>query len=110
MGSLLLIHCFTENETITALPDHSKNVDETMDEMLACIVASILLFLLILWTAALYIMWKQKRKRRTVEMHQNIQDAIIYSNTDSSLGFHNRVMAVDNIYQLETENEYERWS
>ncbi|KAI4877600.1 hypothetical protein NFI96_027359 [Prochilodus magdalenae] len=86
-----------------------KGADTTYD-MLPGIVVSALL-LLLLGPLAVYFMRKQKRKRsEPLETDLNSSTSVIYSNLNSTVGIQNREMAVENVYQLDTENEYERWS
>ncbi|XP_076835585.1 hepatitis A virus cellular receptor 1 homolog [Brachyhypopomus gauderio] len=52
------------NESITSLPESSKNVFDTMDDKLPGIVVSVLLVLLTVVIVAIYLMWKHKRRSR----------------------------------------------
>jgi len=40
---------------------------------------------------------------------QNSENSVIYSNSGSTVGLYNREMATENIYQIQSENEYEQW-
>lgn len=51
-------------------------------------------------------MWFQLSPNRD----QNADVSAIYNNSNVILGLDSRSMAVENIYQLDTENEYEQWS
>ncbi|XP_066502629.1 hepatitis A virus cellular receptor 1 [Hoplias malabaricus] len=96
------------NFSNASLPVHNKN-DDMVYNVLPGIMVSILL-LVLLGLLAGYLIWKQKRKSTGTLITQQNSDSAIYNNLNSSVGLHNRTMAVENIYQLETENEYERWS
>ncbi|TSL04347.1 T-cell immunoglobulin and mucin domain-containing protein 4 [Bagarius yarrelli] len=53
---------------------------------------------------------RRGRRRESLDIDQNSNISAIYSNSEVSIGLYNRSMAVENIYQLDTENEYEQWS
>ncbi|XP_017554171.1 hepatitis A virus cellular receptor 1 [Pygocentrus nattereri] len=97
------------NFSNTSLPVHNKNVIDSTYDMLPGIVVSALL-LLLLGPLAVYFMWKQKRKSRGTLETAHLHPSVIYGNVNSTVGILNREMAVENVYQLDTENEYERWS
>ncbi|XP_051533883.1 T-cell immunoglobulin and mucin domain-containing protein 4-like isoform X3 [Myxocyprinus asiaticus] len=76
----------------------------------SAVIVPVLLLLLAFVVIAALLIWKQKRKSRAlVEIAQNSENSVIYNNSGSSLGLYNREMAVDNVYQIQTENEYEQW-
>ncbi|XP_051956545.1 T-cell immunoglobulin and mucin domain-containing protein 4-like isoform X2 [Xyrauchen texanus] len=84
-----------------------KNI-ESMNA--SAVFVPVLLVLLALIVTAALLIWKQKRKNRAVvEIAQNSENSVIYSNSGSSLGLYNREMAMENVYQIQTENEYEQW-
>ncbi|KAG9265716.1 hypothetical protein AMEX_G20185 [Astyanax mexicanus] len=101
------------NYTNSSLPVHNRKDDDTSYNMLPGIMVSVLL-LLGLGLVAIYLLWKQKTKSR--ETFDTSQDSVLYSNLNgsvgrnSSVGLNSREMAVENVYQIESENEYERWS
>ncbi|XP_036444980.1 hepatitis A virus cellular receptor 1 [Colossoma macropomum] len=109
-GPWLSIFTREANFTNTSLPVHNKNVIDSTYDMLPGIVVSVLL-LLFLGPLAVYFMWKQKRKSRgTLDIAYNLHPSVVYGNLNSTVGILNRETAVENVYQLDTENEYERWS
>ncbi|XP_073680883.1 hepatitis A virus cellular receptor 1 isoform X3 [Garra rufa] len=86
----------------------------------AVIVPVLLLLLLSLIVIAVILIVKQKKKTRAaVDITQNSDNSVIYSNSGSSVGLYNnsgstvglynREMAVENVYQIQPENEYEQW-
>ncbi|KAA0720213.1 T-cell immunoglobulin and mucin domain-containing protein 4 [Triplophysa tibetana] len=76
----------------------------------SAIIVPVLLSLLVVIVIAVILTWKQKRKRRAVaEIAQNSENAVIYNNSGSTVGLYSREMAVNNIYQIEPETEYEQW-
>ncbi|KAI7796350.1 putative hepatitis A virus cellular receptor 1-like protein, partial [Triplophysa rosa] len=76
----------------------------------SAIIVPVLLLLLAVIVIAVLLTWKQKRKSRAVaEIAQNSENSVIYNNSGSSIGLYSREMAVDNIYQIEPETEYEQW-
>ncbi|XP_056588109.1 hepatitis A virus cellular receptor 1 isoform X1 [Triplophysa dalaica] len=76
----------------------------------SAIIVPVLLLLLGVIVIAVILTWKQKRKSRAVaEIAQNSENAVIYNNSGSTVGLYSREMAVNNIYQIEPETEYEQW-
>uniref|UniRef100_A0A3B1JQC2 Hepatitis A virus cellular receptor 1 n=1 Tax=Astyanax mexicanus TaxID=7994 RepID=A0A3B1JQC2_ASTMX len=110
---LFMIIIISGNYTNSSLPVHNRKDDDTSYNMLPGIMVSVLL-LLGLGLVAIYLLWKQKTKSR--ETFDTSQDSVLYSNLNgsvgrnSSVGLNSREMAVENVYQIESENEYERWS
>ncbi|XP_027004780.1 hepatitis A virus cellular receptor 1 [Tachysurus fulvidraco] len=98
----------TSHYSNTSTPEANK-IKVTKDDTLPVTVVSILLILLAFGTAV-YLIWKKKRRTRFLETDQNSNPSAIYSNSEVSVGLYSRSMAVENIYQLETESEYEQWS
>ncbi|XP_051960496.1 T-cell immunoglobulin and mucin domain-containing protein 4-like isoform X1 [Xyrauchen texanus] len=88
----------------------SSSVKKGESVNVSAVIVPVLLLLLTFIVIAALLIWKQKRKSRAfVEIVQNSENSVIYSNSGSSLGLYNREMAVDNVYQIQTENEYEQW-
>uniref|UniRef100_A0A9J8A1F0 Hepatitis A virus cellular receptor 1 n=1 Tax=Cyprinus carpio carpio TaxID=630221 RepID=A0A9J8A1F0_CYPCA len=75
----------------------------------AVIVPVLLLLLALLVIAVILILKHKKKTRATVDITLNSENSVIYSNSGSSVGLYNREMAVENIYQIQPENEYEQW-
>ncbi|XP_016323075.1 T-cell immunoglobulin and mucin domain-containing protein 4-like isoform X3 [Sinocyclocheilus anshuiensis] len=75
----------------------------------AVIVPVILLLLALIVIAVILILKQKKKNRAAVDITQNSENSVIYSNSGSSVGLYNREMAVENIYQIQAENEYEQW-
>ncbi|XP_051537503.1 T-cell immunoglobulin and mucin domain-containing protein 4-like isoform X4 [Myxocyprinus asiaticus] len=109
-----------ESSTIELLPYdtthemvdyHSSSSVKNRESMnTSAVFVPVLLLLLALIVTAALLKWKQKRKNRAVvEIAQNSENSVIYSNSGSSLGLYNREMAMENVYQIQTENEYEQW-
>ncbi|XP_017347367.1 hepatitis A virus cellular receptor 1 [Ictalurus punctatus] len=91
-------------------PDINKMGKEPTDDLIPVIAVSVLLIFLV-FSVAFYLIWKKKRRtRESLEIDQNQNPSAIYNNSEVSLGLNSRSMAVENIYQLDTENEYEQWS
>ncbi|XP_067279998.1 hepatitis A virus cellular receptor 1 isoform X5 [Pseudorasbora parva] len=90
-------------------PD-SHNVENKDSVNATAVIVPVLLLLLALIVITGLLMWTQKKKTRAaLDITQNSDNSVIYSNSGSSVGLYNREMAVENIYQLQTENEYEQW-
>ncbi|XP_072518327.1 hepatitis A virus cellular receptor 1 isoform X2 [Salminus brasiliensis] len=106
-GPLLSLSTIPANYTNSSLPVHNRKANDTTYNMLPGIVVSVLL-LLLLGLLVVYLMWKQKKKMSPT--FDTTQNSVIYSNLNSSEGLNNREVAVENVYQIDTENEYERWS
>ncbi|XP_059397978.1 hepatitis A virus cellular receptor 1 isoform X4 [Carassius carassius] len=76
----------------------------------SAVIVPVLLLLLALIVIAVILIWKRKKKTRvSVDITQNSETSVIYSNSGSSLGLYNRDMALENIFQIHPENEYEQW-
>uniref|UniRef100_A0A8C1KYR9 T-cell immunoglobulin and mucin domain-containing protein 4-like n=1 Tax=Cyprinus carpio TaxID=7962 RepID=A0A8C1KYR9_CYPCA len=60
-------------------------------------------------TVFIFSVKQRKKTRAAVDITQNSDNSVIYSNFGSSVGLYNREMAVENIYQIQPENEYEQW-
>ncbi|KAK3524422.1 hypothetical protein QTP70_027974 [Hemibagrus guttatus] len=105
----------TRHYSNTSSPETNKidlviKEKESKDDTLPVTAVSILLILLASVTA-IYLIWKKKRRsRESLEIDHNSNPSAIYNNSDVSLGLHSRSMVVENIYQVDTENEYEQWS
>ncbi|XP_051533882.1 T-cell immunoglobulin and mucin domain-containing protein 4-like isoform X2 [Myxocyprinus asiaticus] len=115
-----IISSFYERETTgvftTAMTEEtddfngSSSVKKGESVNTSAVIVPVLLLLLAFVVIAALLIWKQKRKSRAlVEIAQNSENSVIYNNSGSSLGLYNREMAVDNVYQIQTENEYEQW-
>ncbi|KAK7130936.1 hypothetical protein R3I94_016167 [Phoxinus phoxinus] len=97
----------TTYETSVKYPN-SSSVEHKESVNASAVVVPVLLLLLALIVIAGILLWKQKKKTRAA-LHINSDNSVIYSNTGSSVGLYNREMATENIYQIQTENEYEQW-
>ncbi|XP_077089564.1 hepatitis A virus cellular receptor 1 isoform X4 [Siphateles boraxobius] len=95
-------------ETSVKYPN-SSSVEQKESVNASAVIVPILLLLLALIVIAGILLWKQKKKIRAVLEMQNSENSVIYSNSGSSVGLYNREMATENIYQIQTENEYEQW-
>ncbi|KAF7697188.1 hepatitis A virus cellular receptor 1 isoform X1 [Silurus meridionalis] len=94
----------------TSNPKSEQSGKETTNKAVPLTVIPILLILLIIG-AAIYLIWlKKRRTRESVEIDQNSNREAIYNNSEVSLGLNSRSMAMENIYQIDTENAYEQWS
>ncbi|XP_051956546.1 T-cell immunoglobulin and mucin domain-containing protein 4-like isoform X3 [Xyrauchen texanus] len=104
-------HGITEQTFEKMVDYHISSSVKNIESMNASAVfVPVLLVLLALIVTAALLIWKQKRKNRAVvEIAQNSENSVIYSNSGSSLGLYNREMAMENVYQIQTENEYEQW-
>uniref|UniRef100_A0A8C1TQA8 Hepatitis A virus cellular receptor 1 n=1 Tax=Cyprinus carpio TaxID=7962 RepID=A0A8C1TQA8_CYPCA len=101
----------TTNETLF---DHRESPSKEKKDSVntsAVIVPVILLLLALIVLAVILILKQRKKTRAAVDITQNSDNSstVIYSNFGSSVGLYNREMAVENIYQIQPENEYEQW-
>ncbi|XP_051533884.1 T-cell immunoglobulin and mucin domain-containing protein 4-like isoform X4 [Myxocyprinus asiaticus] len=102
------VHLIVSDETDDFNGSSSVKKGESVNT--SAVIVPVLLLLLAFVVIAALLIWKQKRKSRAlVEIAQNSENSVIYNNSGSSLGLYNREMAVDNVYQIQTENEYEQW-
>ncbi|XP_073790532.1 hepatitis A virus cellular receptor 1 isoform X7 [Danio rerio] len=89
---------------------HESSSAESKDNVtVSAVLVPVLLLLLALIAIAAAFMWKQKKKTRASLEVQNSEISVIYSNSGSSVGLYNREMAVENVYQIQAESEYEQW-
>ncbi|XP_051734633.1 hepatitis A virus cellular receptor 1 isoform X1 [Ctenopharyngodon idella] len=95
----------------TTVEDPELSPVEHKDSVNAsAVIVPVILLLLALIVIVGILIWKQKKKTRAaLDITQNSDISVIYSNSGSSVGLYNREMAVENIYQIQTENEYEQW-
>ncbi|XP_056118021.1 hepatitis A virus cellular receptor 1 isoform X4 [Rhinichthys klamathensis goyatoka] len=99
----------TYAETSVKYPN-SSSVEHKESVNKSAVIVPVLLLLLALIVIAGILLWKQKKKTRAaLDITQNSENSVIYSNSGSSVGLYNREMATENIYQIQTENEYEQW-
>ncbi|XP_016095832.1 T-cell immunoglobulin and mucin domain-containing protein 4-like isoform X3 [Sinocyclocheilus grahami] len=93
----------------TSFDHHESSSVENKDSVNAsAVIVPVLLLLLALIVIAVILILKHKKKTRAaVDIAQNSENSVIYSNSGSSVGLYNREMAVENIYQIQPENEYE---
>ncbi|XP_056118019.1 hepatitis A virus cellular receptor 1 isoform X2 [Rhinichthys klamathensis goyatoka] len=99
----------TTYETSVKYPN-SSSVEHKESVNKSAVIVPVLLLLLALIVIAGILLWKQKKKTRAaLDITQNSENSVIYSNSGSSVGLYNREMATENIYQIQTENEYEQW-
>ncbi|XP_026090358.1 T-cell immunoglobulin and mucin domain-containing protein 4 isoform X3 [Carassius auratus] len=75
----------------------------------AVIVPVLVLLLALIVIAVILILKRRKKTRVSVDITQNSETSVIYSNSGSSFGLYNRDMALENIFQIQPENEYEQW-
>ncbi|XP_059382547.1 T-cell immunoglobulin and mucin domain-containing protein 4-like isoform X1 [Carassius carassius] len=96
----------------TSLDHHeSSSIDKKDSVNTSAVIVPVILLLLVLIIIAVILILKQKKKTRAaVDITQNSDNSVIYSNSGSSLGLYNREMAVENIYHIQPENEYEQWN
>ncbi|KAM9451546.1 hepatitis A virus cellular receptor 2 homolog isoform 1-T1 [Clarias gariepinus] len=101
----------TRNDFNNFTPENDKTVKERTDDIIPITLISILLVILGLGTVV-FLIWKKKRRtRESLEIRDlNTNASAIYNNVEVSLGLNSRSMVVENVYQLDTENEYEQWS
>uniref|UniRef100_A0A8C1L0H7 T-cell immunoglobulin and mucin domain-containing protein 4-like n=1 Tax=Cyprinus carpio TaxID=7962 RepID=A0A8C1L0H7_CYPCA len=100
------------NTTYETLFDHRESPSKEKKDSVntsAVIVPVILLLLALIVLAVILILKQRKKTRAAVDITQNSDNSVIYSNFGSSVGLYNREMAVENIYQIQPENEYEQW-
>lgn len=100
------------NTTYETSFDHRESSsNEQKDSVNAsAVIVPVILLLLALAVIVVILILKQKKKTRAgVDITQNSDVSVIYSNSGSSVGLYNRDMAVENIYQIQPENEYEQW-
>ncbi|XP_016336559.1 T-cell immunoglobulin and mucin domain-containing protein 4-like [Sinocyclocheilus anshuiensis] len=101
------VHLIVNDETSF---DHreSSSVENKDSVNASAVIVPVLLLLLALIVIAVILILKHKKKTRAaVDITQNSENSVIYSNSGSSVGLYNREMAVENIYQIQPENEYE---
>ncbi|XP_058614344.1 hepatitis A virus cellular receptor 1 isoform X6 [Onychostoma macrolepis] len=96
----------------TSFDHHESSSMEKKDSVnTSAVIVPVILSLLVLIVIVVILILKQKKKTRaTVDITQNSENSVIYSNSGSSVGLYNREMAVENIYQIQPENEYEQWN
>ncbi|XP_021324479.2 hepatitis A virus cellular receptor 1 isoform X6 [Danio rerio] len=101
----------TTSEPSFSVVYHESSSAESKDNVtVSAVLVPVLLLLLALIAIAAAFMWKQKKKTRaSLEVRQNSEISVIYSNSGSSVGLYNREMAVENVYQIQAESEYEQW-
>nr|XP_005161403.1 hepatitis A virus cellular receptor 1 homolog isoform X4 [Danio rerio]AKK31322.1 TIM-4 like protein [Danio rerio] len=101
----------TSVEPSVSVVYHESSSAESKDNVtVSAVLVPVLLLLLALIAIAAAFMWKQKKKTRaSLEVRQNSEISVIYSNSGSSVGLYNREMAVENVYQIQAESEYEQW-
>nr|XP_021324479.1 hepatitis A virus cellular receptor 1 homolog isoform X5 [Danio rerio] len=101
----------TTSEPSVSVVYHESSSAESKDNVtVSAVLVPVLLLLLALIAIAAAFMWKQKKKTRaSLEVRQNSEISVIYSNSGSSVGLYNREMAVENVYQIQAESEYEQW-
>ncbi|XP_067232132.1 hepatitis A virus cellular receptor 1 isoform X5 [Chanodichthys erythropterus] len=76
----------------------------------SAVIVPVIFLLLALIVIVGILIWKQKKKTRAaLDIAQNSVNSVIYSNSGSTVGLYNREMAVENVYQIQTENDYEQW-
>ncbi|XP_039549934.1 hepatitis A virus cellular receptor 1 isoform X4 [Pimephales promelas] len=89
---------------------NSSSVEQKESVNASAVIVPVLLLLLALIVIAGILLWKQKKKTRAaLDITQNSENSVIYSNSGSTVGLYNREMATENIYQIQSENEYEQW-
>ncbi|XP_073790533.1 hepatitis A virus cellular receptor 1 isoform X8 [Danio rerio] len=100
----------TTSEPSFSVVYHESSSAESKDNVtVSAVLVPVLLLLLALIAIAAAFMWKQKKKTRASLEVQNSEISVIYSNSGSSVGLYNREMAVENVYQIQAESEYEQW-
>ncbi|XP_056302257.1 hepatitis A virus cellular receptor 1 isoform X3 [Danio aesculapii] len=101
----------TSVEPSVSVVYHESSSAESKDNVnVSAVLVPVLLLLLALIVIAAAFIWKQKKKTRaSLEVRQNSEISVIYSNSGSSVGLYNREMAVENVYQIQAESEYEQW-
>ncbi|XP_043077705.1 hepatitis A virus cellular receptor 1 isoform X1 [Puntigrus tetrazona] len=102
---------FSNTTYETPFDHHESSTMEKKDSVnTSAVIVSVTLLLLALIVIAVILILKQKKKTRaTLDITQNSDTSAIYSNSSSSVGLYNREMAVENVYQIQPENEYEQW-
>ncbi|ROL48035.1 T-cell immunoglobulin and mucin domain-containing protein 4 [Anabarilius grahami] len=106
------IGLWTSNITYeTTVEDPELSPVEHKDSVNAsAVIVPVILLLLALIVIVGILIWKQKKKTSAAsDIAQNSDISVIYSNSGSTVGLYNREMAVENVYQIQTENEYEQW-
>ncbi|XP_042566949.1 hepatitis A virus cellular receptor 1 [Cyprinus carpio] len=90
-------------------PSSVENKDSVINA--SAVIVPVLLLLLALLVIAVILICESKKQtpHATLKLHLNSDNSVIYSNSGSSVGLYNREMAVENIYQIQPENEYEQW-
>ncbi|XP_050949835.1 LOW QUALITY PROTEIN: hepatitis A virus cellular receptor 1 [Labeo rohita] len=100
----------TTHEDIPFDYRESSSVENKESVNASAVIVPVLLLLLSLIVIAVILILKQKKKTRAAgDITQNSDNSVIYSNSGSSVGLYNREMAVENVYQIQPENEYEQW-
>ncbi|XP_016376874.1 T-cell immunoglobulin and mucin domain-containing protein 4-like isoform X1 [Sinocyclocheilus rhinocerous] len=99
----------TDTTYETSFDHHESSSVENKDSVnaSAAIVPVLLLLLALIVIAVILILKHKKKTRAAVDIAHNSENSVIYSNSGSSVGLYNREMAVENIYQIQPENEYE---
>ncbi|XP_036381696.1 hepatitis A virus cellular receptor 1 [Megalops cyprinoides] len=97
-------NCTESSESLTP---KNKEVARQQGPNMA-VVLPVLLILLIVITALLLLMRKRwKKDREVLGISQWNDDTVLYMNTESGLGLDTRDIAQENIYQLDSREDYE---
>lgn len=100
----------TSEPSVSVMYRGSSSVESKDDVNVSAVLVPVLLLLLALIVIAVALIWKQKKKTRaSLEVRRTSEISVIYSNSGSSVGLYNREMVVENVYQIQTESEYEQW-
>ncbi|TRZ03820.1 hypothetical protein DNTS_027809 [Danionella cerebrum] len=101
----------SSEEASVSVVHHESSIVQSEDGVtVSAIIVPVLLLLMTLVAIAAILMWKQKKKTRvSLDIVQDSDIAVIYSNSDSTVGLYSREMAVENVYQMQTESDYEQW-
>lgn len=102
---------WTSNTYETTVEDPElSHVEHKESVNASAVIVPVILLLLALIVIVGILIWKQKKKTRAaLDIAQNSDISVIYSNSGSTVGLYNREVAVENVYQIQTENEYEQW-
>ncbi|TRZ03821.1 hypothetical protein DNTS_027809 [Danionella cerebrum] len=105
------VHLIVDDEASVSVVHHESSIVQSEDGVtVSAIIVPVLLLLMTLVAIAAILMWKQKKKTRvSLDIVQDSDIAVIYSNSDSTVGLYSREMAVENVYQMQTESDYEQW-